>query len=75
MSPSYRNSSVARVPELDTTVPNVAGSKRRGYGEDSIYFDHASGCEDRLHRRGCPGRWRGSISLSFGLGGKRVRRK
>ena len=53
----------------------MAGSKRRGYGEDSIYFDHASGCEDGLHRRGCPGRWRGSISLGFGLGGKRVRRK
>lgn len=53
----------------------MAGSKRRGYGEDSIYFDHASDCEDPLHHRGCPGRWRGSISLGFGPNGKRVRRK
>jgi integrase len=53
----------------------VADSKRRGYGEDSIYFDHASDCRDRQHHRGCPGRWRGSVSLGFGPDGKRVRRK
>jgi integrase len=53
----------------------VTDSKRRGYGEDSIYFDHGSDCRDRLHHRGCPGRWRGSISLGFGPDGKRVRRK
>jgi integrase len=53
----------------------MGGSKRRGYGEDSIYFDHVSDCRDGLHHRGCPGRWRGSISLGFGPDGKRVRRK
>ena len=49
--------------------------KRRGYGEDSIYFDHASECRDAQHHRGCRGRWRGSVSLGFGPDGKRVRRK
>jgi len=49
--------------------------KRRGYGEDSIYFDHASECRDTQHHRGCRGRWRGSVSLGFGPDGKRVRRK
>jgi hypothetical protein len=30
-----------------------------GYGEDSIYFDHASECRDRQHHRGwcCQGAW------------------
>ena len=49
--------------------------KRRGYGEDSIYFDHAAECRDAQHHRGCRGRWRGSVSLGFGPDGKRVRRK
>jgi integrase len=53
----------------------VADGKRRGYGEDSIYFDHASNCRDLVHHRGCSGRWRGSVSLGFGPDGKRVRRK
>jgi integrase len=57
------------------TVPCVADSKERGYGEDSIYFDHASNCRDGQHHRGCAGRWRGSVSLGFGPDGKRVRRK
>jgi len=56
-------------------VPCVADGKRRGYGEDSIYFDHASDCRDRQHHRGCPGRWRGSVSMGFGADGKRIRRK
>jgi integrase len=56
-------------------VPCVADSKRRGYGEDSIYFDHASDCRDGQHHRGCQGRWRGSISLGFGADGRRIRRK
>jgi hypothetical protein len=42
------------------SVPSMAASNRRGYGEDSIYFDHASDCGDRVHHRGCSGRWRGS---------------
>ena len=52
----------------------MAGRKRRGYGEDSIYFDHAGECRDGEHHRSCPGRWRGSVSLGFGPDGKRVRR-
>jgi integrase len=27
------------------------------------------------HHKGCPGRWRGAVSLGFGPGGKRIRRK
>jgi len=41
--------------------------KRRGHGEDSIYFDHRVGTEcldARLHRR-CVGRWRGVVSLGM----------
>ncbi len=53
----------------------MADSKRRGYGEDSIYFDHTSECRDAQHHRGCRGRWRGSVSLGFGPNGKRIRRK
>jgi integrase len=49
--------------------------KKRGYGEDSIYFDHASECRDGEHHRTCSGRWRGSISLGFGPDGRRLRRK
>ena len=56
-------------------MPCVADGKRRGYGEDSIYFDHASDCRDGQHHRGCPGRWRGSVSMGFGADGKRIRRK
>jgi len=52
----------------------MPGRKRRGYGEDSIYFDHAGECRDGEHHRSCPGRWRGSVSLGFGPDGKRVRR-
>jgi integrase len=53
----------------------MASTKRRGYGEDSIYFDHTSGCRDPQHHRGCQGRWRGSVSQGFGPDGKRIRRK
>jgi integrase len=48
---------------------------KRGFGEDAIYFDHVGDCRDvRLHR-GCPGRWRGEVSLGFGGDGERIRRK
>ncbi len=52
-------------------------SKRRGQGEDSIYFDHRPGleCRDAQHHKGCDGSWRGAISLGFGPDGKRLRRK
>jgi len=39
-------------------VLNTADRKKRGYGEDSIYFDHASACRDGEHHRagaGLPG--------------------
>jgi integrase len=49
--------------------------RRRGYGEDGIYFDHAGECRDGRHHKGCPGRWRGVISLGFSADGKRRRRK
>jgi len=48
---------------------------RRGYGEDSVYFDHRGDCRDPAHHRNCPGRWRGVVSLGYGLDGKRVRKK
>src|ERR1700689_4916818 len=48
---------------------------RRGYGDDGIYFDHSGDCRDARHHKGCPGRWRGAVSLGFGTDGKRIRRK
>jgi integrase len=51
--------------------------KRRGHGEDSIYFDHRTDteCRDaRLHKT-CAGRWRGVVSLGAGADGNRIRRK
>ena len=53
----------------------MAETRRRGYGEDAIYFDHAGDCRDGKHHKGCPGRWRGVISLGFGPDGKRRRKK
>lgn len=53
----------------------MADTKRRAYGDDSIYFEHASSCRDPQHHRGCRGRWRGSVSRGFGPDGKRIRRK
>jgi SAM-dependent methyltransferase len=41
---------------------------RRGWGEDSIYFDHSGECRDPETHRHCPGRWRGVVSLKPGLG-------
>jgi integrase len=53
----------------------MAETRRRGYGEDGIYFDHAGECRDGRHHKGCPGRWRGVISLGFSADGKRRRKK
>jgi hypothetical protein len=53
----------------------MADHRKRGYGDDSIYFDHASECRDGEHHRSCSGRWRGSVSLGFGPDGRRLRRK
>jgi hypothetical protein len=63
------------LPLRAVTALCVADRKRRGWGQGSIYFDHASECGDPQHHRGCLGRWRGSVSLGSGPNGKRVRRK
>ncbi len=56
-----------------STLPALAG--RRGWGEDSIYFDHSGECRDPETRRNCPGRWRGVVSLKPGPDGQRRRKK
>ncbi|HEX2742868.1 MAG TPA: tyrosine-type recombinase/integrase [Streptosporangiaceae bacterium] len=48
---------------------------RRGSGDDAIYFDHSGDCRDARLHKGCPGRWRGAVSLGYGPDGKRIRRK
>jgi hypothetical protein len=48
---------------------------RRGWGEDSIYFDHSAECRDPETHRHCLGRWRGVISLKPGPEGQRRRKK
>src|ERR1700760_3717783 len=53
----------------------MAEAKRRGYGEDGIYFDHRADCRDSAHHKTCAGRWRGVVSLGFGADGKRIRKK
>jgi integrase len=46
--------------------------KRRGRGEDAVYFAHAKGtaCKDARYHKGCKGRWRGSVSLGLSDDGK-----
>lgn len=53
----------------------MAEAKRRGYGEDGIYFDHQGDCRDGAHHKTCSGRWRGVVSLGSDAGGKRIRKK
>jgi len=53
----------------------MAEAKRRGYGEDGIYFDHRGDCRDTAHHKTCSGRWRGVVSLGFDADGKRIRKK
>ena len=31
--------------------------------------------DNARHHKGCPGRWRGAVSLGYGPDGKRIRRK
>ena len=50
-------------------------AKRRGHGEDAIYFEHAGDCRDAGSHRYCPGRWRGAVSLGFDANGNRIRRR
>ena len=57
---------------MDTLAP-MAG--RRGWGEDSIYFDHSGECRDPEAHRHCLGRWRGVVSLKPGPDGQRRRKK
>jgi hypothetical protein len=51
------------------------GGQARGWGEDSIYFDHSGECCDPEAHRHCPGRWRGVVSLKPGPDGQRRRKK
>ena len=52
------------------------GARRRGHGEDAVYFDHEGApCQDARNHQRCQGRWRGVVSVGFGPDGKRVRRK
>ncbi len=53
----------------------MADARRRGYGEDGIYFDHWADCRDGAHHKTRVGRWRGVVSLGFSADGKRVRKK
>ena len=53
----------------------MAEAKCRGYGEDSICFDHRGDCRDSAHHETCSGRWRGAVSLGYAAGGKRIRKK
>ncbi len=48
---------------------------RRGFRDDAIYFDHSGDCRDARYHKGCPGRWRGAVSLGYGPDGKRIHRK
>ena len=48
---------------------------RRGWGEDSLYFDHSGECRHPDNHRHCPGRWCGVVSLKSGPDGKRRRKK
>jgi integrase len=52
-------------------------AKRRGWGEDSIHFEHRRGpCRDPERHNGCPGVWRGAVSLGYTPDGqRRIRRK
>ena len=52
-------------------------ARRRGWGEDSIHFEHRGGpCRDAERHNGCPGVWRGAVSLGFTPDGRRrIRRK
>jgi len=53
----------------------MAEAKRRGYGEDGIYFDHRGDCRDSVQHKTCAGRWRGVVSLGFSVDGNRIRKK
>jgi hypothetical protein len=53
----------------------MADARRRGYGEDGIYFDHRGGCRDSAHHKTCAGRWHGVVSPGFNTDGKRIRKK
>src|SRR5215831_15981785 len=52
-------------------------ARRRGWGEDSIHFEHRGGpCRDPERHNGCPGIWRGAVSLRYSPDGqRRIRRK
>ena len=61
-------------PKWEPSVTAPAMS-RRGFRDDAVYFDHSGDCRDARYHKGCPGRWRGAVSLGYGPDGKRIRRK
>jgi integrase len=63
------------MPGARCYASGMAEGRRRGFGEDAIYFDHAGECRDQRLHKGCPGRWRGVVSLGFGADGRRQRKK
>jgi integrase len=63
------------MPGAKCYASGMAETRRRGYGEDGIYFDHAGECRDGRYHKSCPGRWRGVVSLGFSADGKRRRKK
>src|SRR5215475_10504853 len=47
-------------------------ARRRGWGEDSIHFEYRGGpCRDPERHNGCPGVWRGAVSLGYSPDGQR----
>ena len=72
-SHSFSQRSASLTGQRAGTLPAMAG--RRGWGEDSIYFDHSGECRDPEAHRHCPGRWRGVVSLKPGPDGQRRRKK
>jgi len=47
-------------------------AKRRGRGEDSVFYDHeGTPCKDATFHLSCRGRWRGQIDLGRDATGKR----
>jgi hypothetical protein len=51
--------------------------KRRGRGEDAVYYEHHTGSErrDSRYHRSCSGRWRGKIALGWSGNGRRIRKR
>jgi hypothetical protein len=58
-------------------APVDTGPRAARVGEDSIHFEHRGGpCRDPERHNGCPGIWRGAVSLGYTPDGQqRIRRR